>query len=101
MSDTTDTRPLWRIWRDAENAALGGIEAADLEQVDSICDAARIEALRSWLFPGGRPSAGCSQPADDQTWLRLTAEHRIWHRLAVEIERCQALIHTPTGDSDV
>ena len=68
MSDTTDTRPLWRIWRDAENAALEGVEDVNMEQVDSICDAARIEALRSWLFPGGIP------PYHRETWQRLTIE---------------------------
>jgi hypothetical protein len=72
MSDA-DARPLWRIWREAEDAALEGIEADDLEQVDSICDAARIEALRSSLFPGGIPPY-----------------HReIWQRLTHEIDRCR------------
>jgi hypothetical protein len=84
MSDT-DTRPLWRIWRDAEGAALGGIEPADLDQVDAICDEARIEALRSWLFPGAPASP----------W-----DSGIWQRLTVEIERCKARMHTTTGDSD-
>ena len=67
MSDS-----LWRIWRDAEDAALEGIEAT-LDQVDAICDEARIEALRSWLFPGGIP------PYHREIWQRLTAE----------IERCR------------
>ena len=77
--------PLWRIWRDAEDAALKGIEPADLDQVDAICDAARIEALRSWLFPDGIPPG----------------RREIWQRLTVEIERCKARMHTTTGDSHV
>ena len=75
--------PLWRIWRDAEDAALEGIEAADLDQVDAICDEARIEALRSWLFPDGVPPY----------------RREIWQRLTAEIERCKARMHTTTGDS--
>ena len=77
MSDA-DARPLWRIWREAEDAALEGIEADDLEQVDAICDAARIEALRSWLFPDGEPP---------QPWS--VAEYEIWQRLTREIDRCR------------
>ena len=61
--------PLWRIWRAAEDAALEGIEATSLDQVDAVCDAARIEALRSWLFPGAPAS-----PWDSGIWQRLTAE---------------------------
>ena len=76
MSDT-DTRPLWQIWRDAEDAALEGIEANGLGQVDAICDAARIEALRDWLFPDGKPP---------QPWA--VAEYEIWQRLTREAERC-------------
>jgi len=60
--------PLWRIWRDAEDAALEGMEHADLDQVDAVCDEARIEALRSWLFPDGIP------PYRREIWQRLTAE---------------------------
>jgi hypothetical protein len=46
--------------------------------VDAICDAARIEALRSWLFPDGEPP---------QPWS--VAEYEIWQRLTREIERCR------------
>jgi len=70
--------PLWRIWRDAEDAALKGMELADLDQVDAICDAARIRAIRGWLFPGGIPP---------QPWA--IAEYGIWQRLTAEIERCR------------
>ena len=80
--------PLWQIWRDAEDAALKGIEAADLDQVDAICDAARIEALRSWLFPDGIPRRS-----------RAIAEYGIWQELSAEIERCKARMHTTIGDS--
>ena len=65
--------PLWRIWRDAEDAALEGIETAGMEQVDAICDEARIESLRSWLFPDGIPPY----------------RREIWQRLTAEIERCR------------
>ena len=81
--------PLWRIWRDAEDAALEGMELADLDQVDAICDEARIRAIRGWLFPGGIPP---------QPWA--IAEYGIWQRLTAEIERCKARMHTTTGDSD-
>lgn len=70
--------PLWRIWRDAEDAALEGMEPADLDQVDAVCDEARIEALRSWLFPDGIPP---------QPWA--IAEYWIWQRLTAEIKRCR------------
>lgn len=82
MNDaTTDTRPLWQIWRQAEDAALEGVEDVYLEQVDAICDAARIEAVRDWLFPGGKPP---------QPWA--VAEYQIWQRLTAEIERCRELV---------
>ena len=81
MSDT-DTRPLWRIWRDAEDAALDGIEATDLEQVDAICDAARIEALMRWLLPDRPPEEGLY-------WLIVEGRHQIRERLTREIERCR------------
>lgn len=84
MSDTTtDTRPLWRIWRQAEDAALEGVEDVYLEQVDAICDAARIEALRSWLFPDGIPPY----------------RREIWQRLTVEIERCRQRVSIPLVDN--
>jgi hypothetical protein len=74
MSDT----PLWRIWRDAEAAATDADGPETIEQMEAAFDAARIESLRGWLFPGGEPP---------QPWA--VAEFGIWQRLTLEAERCR------------
>ena len=82
----TDLRALWRIWRDAEDVALRGINADTLEEVDAYLASVRILAVRDWLFPGGEPPGP-----------RAVAEHAIWWRLTEEARQTATRCNNCTG----